>query len=345
MKFIIILLVLGIAQICQGQSKGGHWEFENNGFDTADWDSMDDPGSLVNTASYGDSLPLQQGAYYLRLSNTQAGDYFKVEDSNDLDFNNENIGISAWIYPFVLNNDVYFLINKGQQDTNPKTTNYALRISTTMHLEFLIRDANNQAQTAASSFLIPVNQWTFVAAFYDYTAAKVYFWNTPTAEAVDTVAFNQNLIPNNHPLAIGGWYSATTALSKPFKGRIDDVRISGRMEDIIPGLTAVQEKIMTDEVSDMNNQVSVYPNPVHLNQGGKRVTIRVHSPQSQEVTVTIFNILGQKLFQSLIFIEAKNYQYSMDLSAVLGEQLGTGLYFINVNGKQFRQIKKLLIIR
>ncbi len=183
MRYSLIIIIFCLSQICFGQSKGGHWEFENNGNDTASWDTADNIGSLMNSANYSDSLPLQQGVYYLQLDNTQPGDYFKVDPGADLDFNNENVGISAWIYPDTLENDVYFLINKGQQDANPKTTNYALRISNSQHLEFLIRDANNQAQTAASSFTIPTNQWTFVAAYYNYTAGKVYFWNVPTAAA------------------------------------------------------------------------------------------------------------------------------------------------------------------
>jgi len=346
LRFIFIIMIFAISQICQGQSKGGRWEFENNGNDTAIWDLTDNNGSLMNSAGYSDSLLLQQGGYYLRLDNTQPGDYFKVEDSNDLDFNNENVGISAWIYPFILSNDVYFLVNKGQQDANPKTTNYALRISMSQNLEFLIRDANNQAKTVASSFTIPLNQWTFVAVYYDYSNSTVYFWKAPTTAATDTLTFNQNIIPNTHPLAIGGWYSAGTALSKPFKGRMDDVRISGRMEDLIPELTPLEDDISGIRAYPPSDiQVSVYPNPLRSEQGKNHFTININAPRAQQLTFTVFNILGQKLYQTGFFSDKENFELTADMRSILGEKNSAGFYFISVEGKHSRQIKKLLILK
>jgi Concanavalin A-like lectin/glucanases superfamily len=339
----LIIIILCLAQICFGQSKGGQWQFDNNGNDTAAWDTQDDNGSLMNNAFCTDSLPLQQGSAYLYLANVQPGDYVKVEDSNDLDFNNENIGISAWIFPTMLLNDVYYLVNKGQQDANPKTTNYALRISNSQHLEFLVRDANNQAHTAASSFTIPVNQWTFVAAYYNYSAGKVYLWNTPSDLATaDSASFSQNLVTNDHPLAIGGWYSAATALSKPFKGRMDDVRISGRMTDVIPGLTALRNNTPEDDSAD---RFDFSPNPVCLSRGTNQLKVNLIIRQSQPLTLTVFNILGQQLYESRIFPLDKNSEFVLNLPEILGEHYSSGFYFIRLNGTYLRQIKKLLIIK
>jgi hypothetical protein len=287
-------------------------------------------------------LPLQQGSYYLRMANLQPGDYFKVEDSNDLDFNNENVGISAWIYPFVLENDVYYLVNKGQQDANPKTSNYALRISNSQHLEFLTRDANNQAHTVASAFTIPINQWTFVAAYYNYMAGKVYLWNAPTDPAADSLIFSQDLITNNHPLAIGGWYGAGTALSKPFKGRMDDVRISGRMEDIIPNLTAMPSNTPFYNRSD---RFDFSPNPVCLSAGSNQLKVNLTIREPQTLTLSVFNILGQNLYESRIFPLNKNYEFVLNLPEILGDHYSSGFYFIQLYGKDLRQIKKLLIIK
>jgi hypothetical protein len=341
-RLIIFLIIFGITHQCLAQSKGGHWAFENNGVDTSGWDVLDDNGALINNAIYSDSLPLQQGEYYLRLDNTQTSDYFKVEDSNDLDFDNENIGISAWIYPFVLNNDVYFLINKGQQDANPKTTNYALRISNSQHLEFLVRDANNQAHTVASSFTIPTNQWTFVAAYYDYAAGKVYLWNAPAGAAADSLIFNQDLLTNNHPLAIGGWYSAAAALSKPFTGRMDDVRISGQREDIVPGLTAIRN---VAPVYDTSNRFDFSPNPVCLSRGDQQLYLNLIIGEAQLLTLSVHNILGQQLYESRIFPQNKNYGFVLKLPEILGDHYSSGFYFIQLNGKNLRLIKKLLIIK
>ena len=163
-RIVIVLLALAFPSQILPQSKGGCWQFENNGLDTGDWDNVDDAGSLTGGASFQDEPPLEEGVAYLFLDGTLSHNCFLVQDNPDLDFDNEDIAISAWIFPTLLN-DVHFIITKGDNHENPMTTNYALRISKAMNLEFLIRDASNKAQTAASSFTIPLNQWTFVAVF------------------------------------------------------------------------------------------------------------------------------------------------------------------------------------
>ncbi|MCB0284766.1 MAG: hypothetical protein KDF60_19460, partial [Calditrichaeota bacterium] len=52
------------------QSKGGLWQFEDNGADSASWDILDDIGVLMDSASYSDNSPLQEGAKYLWLDTT-----------------------------------------------------------------------------------------------------------------------------------------------------------------------------------------------------------------------------------------------------------------------------------
>ncbi|NIV13599.1 MAG: hypothetical protein GWN62_20660, partial [Aliifodinibius sp.] len=240
------------------QSKGGRWQFENNGFDTADWDAVENTGTLQNQAGYGNAAPLVEGSAYLWLDSIQVYNYFRVDDDNDLDFTDEDIAISLWIYPIVLN-DVHYLINKGRQDSNPKTTNYALRISrNSWNLEFLIRDLNNQAQKVASSFTISTNQWTFLAVFYDFSENKVYMWNDPNSSPADTLDFSQSFFANGDPLSIGSWYRADSTSHKDFEGRIDDVRISGRIQDVIPGVTFIQNP-RESRYSTAESNMVIYP--------------------------------------------------------------------------------------
>ena len=167
MKFLlyIIMILVFVTTAAWTQDKGGRWQFEDNGFDTADWDNLDDSGALQGDASYS-SVDPAEGSSYLWLDTNSVNDYFRIDDSDDLDFKDEDIGISMWIYPLLIN-DVHYLINKGDQFSDTITTNYSLRISNKGSLEFLVRDST-KAQKVGSSFTIPVNQWTFVAAFYDH---------------------------------------------------------------------------------------------------------------------------------------------------------------------------------
>lgn len=349
MRFLLILftgviLCPGLINLTYSQSKGGHWQFENNGYDTADWDGFDDNGSLQGNASYSSVSPSQQGMTYLFMDTVFTHDFFKVENSNDLNFTDENIGISAWIYPIVLN-DVHFLVNKGRQDSNPKTTNYALRISNSKNLEFLVRDASNQAHTVASSFIIPVNQWTFVAAYYDYSLGKVFMWNTPSASATDTLDFIQPLIPNSDPLSIGSWYRAdpNSPSIKDFEGRMDDVRISGRLEDVVPagtGISVNPEQVSREEQISLD----VFPNPVQLSNSGSNVTIQFKIAQPEQVTVSIYNILGQKIFYAAPGIAAPENRIIWDLKGFNGNLVSSGMYFIHIKARNISSIRKFLIL-
>ena len=161
----VLTLILFIATTAWTQDKGGRWQFEDNGSDTADWDNQDDPGILQADATYrlGGAA---EGNFYLFIDTLSTIDYFKIDHSADLDFTDEDIGISMWIYPIILNG-VHYLLNKGDQFLTPKTTNYALRISSDKKLEFLIRDPIVDAKKVLPVSLYSANQWTFVAAYYD----------------------------------------------------------------------------------------------------------------------------------------------------------------------------------
>jgi hypothetical protein len=340
--FIILILISNPPLYSQG--KGGSWHFENNGFDTADWDALDDNGELQGLAAYNNAEPLQEGIAYLWLDSANKYDFFKITDSNDLDFDNENIGISAWIYPLVVGDDVHWILNKGDQFPNPKTTNYSLRISKTKKLEFLIRDANNQAKSIASSFDIPINQWTFVAIFYDFGAGKVYIWNELTPNPIDTLDFNQSFFSNSDPLAIGSWYTSDPATPsiKDFEGRIDDVRISGRLEDILSAPSAVQYRDGNPEVM-MPNEIAIYPNPVSISQGAESVTFQFNSYQAWDQTIHIFDILGREVFSGSISNQVSLFKWN--LKDRFNNPMQSGIYFLRINTNDKFHVKKFLVIK
>ncbi len=328
------------------QSKGGRWEFENNGFDTAEWDAAENTGMLQNQASFGSELPLAQGSFYLLLDSSEVHDYFQVTDDSDLDFTDEDIAISLWIYPFVLD-DVHYLINKGRQDSNPKTTNYALRIANnTRKFEFLIRDANNQAQRVSSSFAIEENQWTFVAVFYDFSESTVYMWNDPEAPPPDTLAFAQSFFANDDPLAIGTWYRNDPAAPtiKDFEGRIDDVRISGRLSDVLPAATAIPPReLPVNTVSEAS--LEVYPNPSSLARNQANIKIHLTSPGRSRADLVVYNILGQEVFRRPLPAAADGRIVSWKFSDNQGRRIPAGIYFVRLSGEKLNVFKKIMILK
>ena len=339
----IFLIIISNSHLFS-QSKGGRWQFENNGFDTADWDASDDDGELQGAAIYSNTEPLQEGTAYLWLDSANKYDFLKINDSNDLDFDNEPIGISAWIYPLIVGDDIHWILNKGDQFPNPKTTNYSLRISKSKKLEFLIRDANNQAKPIASSFEIPINQWTFVAIFYDFSAAKVYMWNELTPNPIDTLDFNQSFFSNSDPLSIGSWYTSDPATPsiKDFEGRIDDVRISGRLEDILSAPSAVEYCDENPEVL-MPNEIEIYPNPVILSQGAENVTFHFKSYHTCNQAILIFDILGREIFSGSISNQKPLFKWN--LKDRFNNPMQAGIYFLRIDANDKYHIKKFLVVK
>ena len=348
MRSIYLFTILSLYCLCSlvsAQSKGGRWQFENNGDDTAGWDEFQDNGTLQNQALYSTASPLKEGTSYLWLDTAYTYNFFKVDDSNDLDFDNENIGISSWIYPIVIN-DVHFILNKGVQNTNPKTTNYAIRISLSGNLEFLIRDANNQAQTATSNFNIPTNQWTFVATYYDYQAKKVYMWNKTSISAIDTVEFDHNLLPNDDPLVIGSWFREDPLQPsiKDFKGAIDDVRISGRIEDIIPDATNI-DWIMRNTTSDDDIEFKVFPNPVNISGNNALLNLELNNQAREQIEVNIYNILGQVIHTYIFSGVSGKYVVRWNLRNIDGVLVPTGIYFVRIKGARIHLLRKFIVVR
>ena len=331
--FTMIILII-IATTGWTQDKGGRWQFEGNGHDTADWDTQDDTGNLQGAATYSDLDPAE-GDSCLWLTPDAVGNYFRIDDSDDLDFTDEDIGISMWIYPAILS-PVHFLINKGDQYSVPKTTNYSLRISNNEHLEFLVR-VNNQAYPVASSFTIPVNQWTFIAVFYDYSAGKVYLWNTPTSTPTDTLDFNQPLTPNDEPLSIGAWYRSDLAdpADREFYGRMDDVRISGSLENILPVTSGIEHQNSQKSLSEFNLNQN-YPNPFNA-----ETTISFRLPETEHVLLDVYDITGR----NVAIIADRKLTQGVHTFRFNAENLPTGVYFYRITIKNQRQIKKMILMK
>ena len=106
-----------------------------------------------------------------------------------------------FLYGFIrwqANGNPQFLLIKGDRAGNPKTDNYSLRLNTTenkSYLEFLTHLEYGTLRSVTSSFVVPLNQWSFIAVYYDYQNSKIYLWNDETTAPVDTFNFSADLIP------------------------------------------------------------------------------------------------------------------------------------------------------
>jgi len=84
-----------------------------------------------------------------------------------------------------------------------------------------------------------------------------------------------------------------------------------------------------------------YPNPFN-----PTTTIVYQLPEDSYVTLTIYNILGQKL-KTVVneFKKAGTYSYKINLEKEIGRQLSSGVYFYTIQAGQFTDTKKMILMK
>lgn len=336
LRFAPILLI-GCSLLIQSfnpafaQNKGARWQFENNGEDSADWDLNNNNGILSGDASYSSSAPLIEGDYYLSLEDSANFGVFRTGDDPELDFNNQSIAISLWIYPVQGQDNPQFLLIKGNRSGNNKTNNYAIRLNNS-YFEFIVHDSIGTPATAASSISVPNNQWTYLAVYYDYNNSTVYFWNDPTSAPIDTIEFNAGLLPNNDSLYIGT--SGKNGL-KRYWGRIDDVRLGSTYDEIWGSGTNV-ESLNNQTLSSQYVLYQNYPNPFN-----PATNISFKLEKQGMVCIDIYNVLGEKI-SNLINreLEAGFHLYRFD-----GSGLPAGIYFYKIIYQNEAETKSMILLK
>ncbi len=313
------------------QNKGARWQFENNGNDSAGWDQNNNNGLISGSASYSSSVPLIEGDYYLSLEDTANFGVFRAADDPELDFNNEDIAVSLWVYPVPGQDNPQFLLIKGNRTGNVKTNNYALRLNNG-YFEFLVHDSAGAPFTATSSFPVSNGQWTYLAVYYHYGSSVIYLWNDLSSAPEDTIAFNAGLLPNNDSLYIGT--SGKNGL-KRFWGRIDDVRLGSTYEQIQGTGTFIEisnDKTLSRQFLLYQN----YPNPFNAS-----TNISFYLEKQGTVCINIYNVLGELIANLLNWeLGTGSHIYRFDAS-----ELPTGIYFYKIIYQNNSETKSMLLLK
>ncbi len=84
-----------------------------------------------------------------------------------------------------------------------------------------------------------------------------------------------------------------------------------------------------------------YPNPFNPS-----TTIRYKVPQTSKITITIFNILGQKV-RTLVdgVVSAGNHQVKWDGRNALGNEVSSGIYLLRMRADNFTQTRRMVLMR
>lgn len=327
---IIVCILLNSSSIF-GQMKGGRWIFENNGNDEATWDEFENNGSLSGAASYQSIAPLAQGNYYLSLEDSADYGAFAVAHHGELDFHDENFAASLWTYPITGYGNPQYLFLKGDRSGDIKLNNYALRINNNS-VEFIVHEESGANKVARSSFNVVKNEWLFIAVFYDTDQSKLYMWNEPESVPIDTLDFNATLFPNENKLYIG------TAGQKGFRrfwGRIDDVRISNKVEDIMENTSAIE--LINNSTQPYNFILNQnYPNPFN-----PKTTIKFSLFEKGFTSLDVYNLAGQRV-TNLINEEIAAGEHQISFYA---KNFSSGTYFYKLQQGSISEIKKMILVK
>ena len=84
---------------------------------------------------------------------------------------------------------------------------------------------------------------------------------------------------------------------------------------------------------------SAYPNPFN-----PTVTIPFALPRAGEVTITLFNLLGQQVFQTIRTYTAGQHRFDFDASNI-GRELVSGMYFLRLQFEDQVHTQKVMLIK
>ena len=328
---LIIELALLNSSFCFAQIKGGRWTFENNGDDVSTWDNVDNNGSLSGSALYSGKDSGIQGDYYLSLDDSADYGAFTVPDQEELDFENEGLAISVWVFPVEGYDNPQYLFIKGERSGVVKTNNYALRVNN-QYLELIAHSETGANKVARSSFKVVLDEWNFTAVYYDYDNSKLYMWNSNESAPIDTLDFNAPLFPNDNKLYVG---TAGENGFKRFWGRIDDIRISNRVSDIIDNTTSTgftESKYMYRNFTLNQN----YPNPFNPN-----TAISYKLQATSFITLKIYDVLGNEI-TTLVDEVKEPGEYKVEWNAT---NIASGVYYLRLKAGNYTAVKKMLLMK
>jgi hypothetical protein len=192
----------------------GYWNFdEGSGATSTDGSDYGNDGTLINGPAWTAGAPAPGGGTQgTALDFDGVDDYVDVGTDSSLD-NPTQFTVEKWIKP-----------NTGYGELYPRiiqaTGQFAFCISTGGFLRYHIYPTVGGDPDVASTIIIPVGEWTHVAATWDNEQLKLYIngeFNNSLTQAGPLNAFTG-------PLAIGG----TTDQLRQFNGLIDEVRIYNR---------------------------------------------------------------------------------------------------------------------
>ncbi|MEK7263045.1 MAG: T9SS type A sorting domain-containing protein, partial [Bacteroidota bacterium] len=149
--------------------------------------------------------------------------------------------------------------------------------------------------------------------------------------------FSASLSATNHTVG-----SALIAKKNPYAVTLEGVKRASdvKLVKLVPGKRSTRfTQLLADERPKEYQLYQNYPNPFN-----PTTTIRFDLPQASNVTLKIYNILGQEITTLLHHQEYEDGQYEVLFDASM---YATGVYFyrLSINNDEFTQVKKFMLLK
>ena len=95
----------------------------------------------------------------------------------------------------------------------------------------------------------------------------------------------------------------------------------------------------------MNPKIHIHPNPVNISNGVGNVTMQFELNNRVDSQISVYNILGQQVFNSSIPGAINRNSWVWNLRDQYGLLVNTGIYFVRLETMGSSDIKKLIVIK
>ena len=247
---------------------------------------------------------------------------------------------------FILNNQTYF-----SSGTYTQTLTNTAGCDSTITLNLTINNSTNNSitTTACDSFMLN-NQTYFSSGTYTQTLTNTAGCDSTitlnlTINAVDTsVAQNENILTSNAAGDVFQWINCNGNI--PITGETNQsftANANGNYAVIVTQNTCTDTSdcfniiIVSADENSLSNTIEVFPNP-------SKGTFTIITKE-KEFALVIFNIFGEKIYQSLVNRHSSLTNPSITYVPILIDfsDKPNGIYFLQVKYENKAAVKKIIL--
>lgn len=284
-------------------------------------------GTVSGAVPVEDRFGNPNSAYYF----DGVDDYVRVPDQPSLNFR-DVITVNFWMTVGEFFSREAYPISHGNWENRWKISVTNKRVRWTLKTD---TTANNGIKDLDSQSELVLDSLYMVTALYDGLHFEIYL----NGMLNGNTTWGGRILTTTIDLAIGQHLPGQNGFN--FKGVLDDIRIFNRAlsQQEIHDLYHESMGILNPDQKGIPQGYELqqnYPNPFN-----PMTTIRFALPQSGQVTLTIYDVMGRAV-ETLVDEKLSPGSYKIDWNAA---QYASGVYYYRIQAGSFKQTRKMILLR